>query len=65
MSIKSNIPSYSFSDLEKVFAELTRLQQENLSHLLEIAETKQKVLEAQRLAQIESKVYAGIRKYFK
>jgi len=65
VSIKSNIPSPSFSDLEKVFAELSRLQQESLSHLFEIAETKQRILKAQAIAQIEAKVYAGIRKYFK
>ncbi len=65
VSIKSNIASSSFSDLEKVFAELSRLRQETLSHLFEIEETKQKILEAQALAQIEAKVYAGIKKHFK
>ncbi len=65
MSLESNVPSYSYSYLEKILKELTRLQQENLSHLFEIAETKQKVLDAQRLAQIEATVYSGINKYFK
>lgn len=65
MPDKYNISNSRFSDLENVLKELTRLQQENISLQLEIEYTKQKVLEARQLAQIESKVYSGIKKLFK
>ena len=65
MSINNNVPRLSFSDLDKVISELTRLQQENLTLLYELASTKKKVEEAVSLAQIEKTVYSGIRKYFK
>lgn len=59
------VPFYSFSDLEKIIKELTRLQKENITLLFEISETKKKILAAQYLAEIEKKVYSGIKKYFK
>jgi hypothetical protein len=65
MSVHSKIPSYSISDLEKIINELTRLEKENFSLLIEMAEMKQRLKEAQALVQIESKVYSGIRKCFK
>jgi len=65
MRLKSKVPRYLHSDLEKVLKELERLHQEGLSHLVEIARTQQKILHAYRLAQIEAKVYSGIKKYFK
>jgi len=65
MSTETNIARSAFSDLEKVIVELTRLQKENLDLLYEIATTKKKVEAAQALAQIESKVYSGIKKFFK
>ena len=65
MSLSNNITLYSISDLEKILSELTRLQKENISLLLELEETKHKVLEAKAIAEINTKVYAGIKKYFK
>lgn len=60
MSDKSNVPLNSYSHLEKVFSELSRLEQEGLAHLADILKTKQEILDALRLAQIKLKVYPEI-----
>ena len=65
MSINTNIPSRTFSHLEKVVQELTQLHKENVDILMEIESTKKRVEQSMMLAQIEAKVYYGIRKYFK
>lgn len=65
MLYKSNLASLCFSDLEKVSTEITRLYQENLSLLFELACVRHQVEEAKRLAEIEATVYSGIKKIFK
>lgn len=65
MSHNTNVARYTFSDLEKVLTELTRLQKENIDLLFELAHTKHQVEQAKHLAQIESKVYSGIKKFFR
>lgn len=65
MSHTTNVARYTFSDLEKVLTELTRLQKENIDLLFELAHTKHQVEQAKNLAQIESKVYSGIKKFFR
>jgi len=65
MSINKTIPSTAFSDLEKVLSEITDLQKEQLSLLMDLIETKYKLIEMRFLAQIEKRIYSGINKYFK
>ena len=65
MSNNINVANYTFSDLAKVIQELTRLQKENIDLLFELTYTKHQFEQAKNLAQIESKVYSGIKKFFK
>lgn len=65
MLYDENVTHPSFSDLEKKIKELTALQKNNLALILDAEETKHKCREARLLAQIEAKVYSGIKKYFK
>lgn len=57
MSDESNVPSYSYSDLQEVFSTLSSLEEACLSHLEEIAKTKRQLIASQKLAQIKFKVY--------
>lgn len=65
MSFTRMLPNLAFSDLEKVFNEITRLQKENLQLLLDLEKTKADLQLAKHLAEIESKNYSGIKRYFK
>lgn len=65
MSLKTSLTNYTFSDLEKVLKEITTLQKENLSLMLDLEHTRAKIEQAKYLAQIEHKVYSGIKKLFK
>lgn len=65
MSDKNSLPHADFSKLQKQYEELTRLHQEHLSYLFDLTETKAKVCFELELAQIESRVYSGIKKIFK
>lgn len=55
----------SFFYLEKIVGKFTKLQRENINLLMELEEVKQRLKEERLLAQIESKVYSGIKKFFK
>lgn len=59
------LTQYTFSELEKIIKELTRLQVENLNLLFELEETKLKVLQAKHFHEVESKLFSGIKKYFR
>lgn len=65
MSYSKRLAHMSLSELEDYFKELTRLQKENLTTQFEIAETKAAISRAIELAQIESRVYSGIKRFFK
>lgn len=65
MSAEHSLSHLSFSQIEKLLREITRLQKENIDLQFEIAFTKHQLEEAKTLALIESKIYSGIKKFFK
>ncbi len=65
MENKSTLPHSDFSNTEKTLSELTRIQSENITLLLEVTHLKFQLEVEKQFAQIEKKVYSGIKKYFK
>lgn len=65
MSEESRLSHPDLSDLEAKVKQLTEMQKEHLSLLFEIAATKAQVEEQRLLAQIEAKVYSGIKRFLK
>lgn len=61
----SKISHLSYSDLEKVIDELTRIQKENLSLLYEVATLKSALMQQKAYAHLESKARSGVNKYFR
>lgn len=61
----SKIASETISGLEKFIEEINCLRLENIKLLMELEELRFKVLEAKHTRQIESKIYLGIKKYFR
>ena len=55
----------NIAQLESAYQEIVRLQKENLSLLLEMEDLRLQTANKLALAQIESKVYSGIKKLFR
>jgi len=65
MSEESRLSQPDLSDLQAKVKQLTEMQKEHLWLLFEIAATKAQVEEERLLAQIEAKVYSGIKRFLK
>lgn len=65
MISSQNVSYLSFSELEKIFSEVNKYQQEILKLKYQIEDLHSEIKYLKGLAEIENKVYSGVKKYFK